>query len=83
MEIEFKERTKVKAVIYGKECMLTKPTVGQVEVMQAEVAKDEGNSMQIMKKFALEMGLPVDVANSMELDHFIQLIEQLTGQKKK
>lgn len=83
MEIEIKERTKVRAMIYGKEIMMTKPTVGQVEVMQDAVAKDEKNSIKIMKQFALEMGLPIEVGNSMELDHFVQLIEQLTGQKKK
>lgn len=83
MQIEIKERTKVTAKIYGRDLSLTKPTVGQIEAMQEKIANDKNKSMVVMKEFALGLGLPADVANGMEVEHFQQLIEELCGTKKK
>lgn len=86
MDIEIKERTKVKALIYGKTVELSKPTVGQIEKMQTEMksAKDTGVSeMTVMKNFASTIGLPVDVCDTLEVDQFLELVEKLTATKKK
>lgn len=83
MQIEIKERTKVTAKIYGREYMLTKPTVGQIESMQEKIAADKTKSMAVMKEFAQNLGLPADIANGMEVEHFQTVIEELCGTKKK
>lgn len=83
MEIEFKERSKVKVNIYGKPFDLTKPTVGQVEAVQSEITKDGVNHIKVMSDFAQSLGLPSDVIAGMETEHFLELMERLTGQKKK
>lgn len=84
MEFEIKERTQVKAVIYGRTLMLRKPTIGQIEWLQSEMAKGEQKqNVAIMKKFGVELGVPAEVCDTLELDHFVELIETLTGGKKK
>jgi hypothetical protein len=83
--IEIKEKTKVKASIYGREVQLSKPTVGQVERLQDELSSqpDARKHVSTMKKFAIDLGLPADVADSLELDHFLAIVEELSSVKKK
>lgn len=83
MEIEFKERSTVKANIYGQAITLKKPEVGQIEAMQAEMSADGAKPVLVMKKFVEKLGLPLDIADKMELDHFQSLVEALCGTKKK
>jgi hypothetical protein len=80
---EIKEKSKLKVSIYGREFELAKPTYGQSQNLQVRL-KDEGQekSMQIMKEFVIGLGLPEDCINEMELDHFLQLIEHISGVKK-
>lgn len=85
MDIEIKERTKVKASIYGKDYLLSKPTVGQIEDMQAQAEKEESSDKKsaLMRKWVSGLGLPEAVSSEMEIDHFLQVVEVLTGTKKK
>lgn len=86
MDIEIKERTKVKALIYGKEILLSKPTVGQIEKMQMEMksAAEKGlTEVTVMKNFAATIGLPTEVCEQLEVDQFLELVEKLTATKKK
>lgn len=83
MEIEFKARTKVPVMIYGRSFELTKPTVGQIEAVQGEITKEGVNQIKVMSTFAQNLGLPADVIAGMETEHFLELMERLTGQKKK
>lgn len=82
--IEIEGRSKIKAKIYGKELNLTKPTVGQVEELQTLIEKTEQKAqVGVMRKWAGQLGLPEDFAKEMEVEHFIEVIENLTGVKKK
>lgn len=83
MDFEIKERTKITAKIYGQEFPVTKPLVGQVEALQDELKKDGANPVKIMSEFGQKLGLPKDVIDKMEADHFMALMDFLTGQKKK
>lgn len=80
---EIKEKSKLKVNIYGQEFEISKPTYGQSSNLQVRL-KDEGaeKSMQIMKEFVMALGLPENVIDGMELDHFLQLIEHISGVKK-
>jgi hypothetical protein len=84
MNLEIKERSKVEAVIYGQKVTLKKPTIGQIERLQADMKSTEGKeNIAVMKKFGTELGLPLDMCDSLEVDHFLELIEHLTASKKK
>lgn len=80
---EIKEKSKVKVSIYGQEYEISKPTYGQSQKLQ-ESLKDQGNekSMKIMKDFVTSLGLPEECIDGMELEHFLQLIEFISGVKK-
>lgn len=80
---EIKEKSKVKVKIYGHEYELTKPTYGQSQRLQ-ESLKDQGSekSMVIMREFVQGLGLPSECIDDMELDHFLELIEFISGVKK-
>lgn len=80
---EIKEKSKVKVNIYGHEYELTKPTYGQSQRLQNEL-KDAGSdkAMQVMKEFMIGLGLSEECIDGMELDHFLQLIEFISGVKK-
>ena len=79
------ERSKVRVRLYGKEYDLTKPTIGEVDSLQEQIddAKgDESKQYKLMKVWMGNRGLSEDVINSLEVDHFIELCEFLTGKKK-
>ncbi len=80
---EIKEKSKVKVNIYGHEYELTKPTYGQSQRLQARL-KDEGQekSFDIMKEFIISLGLPEACIDNLELDHFFQLVDHISGVKK-
>lgn len=77
------EKSKIKLSIYGSEYEISKPTYGQTQNLQ-ERLKTEGEkeSMKIMRDFVISLGLPEDVLNNLELDHFLALIEHISGAKK-
>ena len=82
--IEIADKTKVKAKIYGQEFTLTKPTVAQVEDLQSNVQKISGpEQIRAMRKWAAGLGLPEDFSADMEVEHFVQVVEGLSGIKKK
>lgn len=81
---EIKEKTKLKLSIYGQEYEISKPTYGQTSLLQEKLKGDgEKNSMSVMKEFVSELGLPTEVIDAMELDHFLALVEHISGSKKK
>lgn len=80
---EIKEPEKVKAKIYGQEIELTKPTVEMIENMELETDKmTNKEKLAWAKQWAVSMGLPIDLANKLQIDHFNMLLEHLTGTKK-
>jgi len=84
MNIDIPAKTKVKATIYGRSFDLSKPTVSQIEKLQASMkGVDEKDSVGIMKKWTADLGLPIDFADTMEVDHFLQVVETICGTKKK
>lgn len=81
---EIKEKTKLKLSIYGVEYEISKPTYGQTAELQDKL-KNEGekSSMLIMKQFVVDLGLPEKSVDDLELDHFLALVEHISGTKKK
>jgi hypothetical protein len=84
MVFEIKERSKVDADIYGTKVALSRPTIRQIEQLQKDMSDAEASTrVTRMKEFGVGLGLTPEMCDSMEMDHFIQLIEHLTGQSKK
>lgn len=77
--LEFK-RSEIIARIYGEDYKLTKPQLHEVE----EIAKSKkGSDIEKLTTFLVQRGLPVDVVKTMEMDHILELIDYLSGSKKK
>lgn len=85
MSFTLEKKSAEKVNIYGKEYSLTKPTVRQTEKLQEDIKnskEDESASFKLMKKWVEDLGLPGEVIMDMELDHFVKLVEHLSGSKK-
>ena len=84
MEISIPTPAKRKANIYGREVELSDPTVDQI-ILFTEATDGLSPSKQIplMKKLAVDIGVPEDIAGAMRFSDFTALIEQLTTSKKK
>lgn len=83
MDIEIKERTKLKAKIFGKELEVSKPSVGQVEALQAELAKEDAKPLAVMRSFIETLGVSRELLDQLDIDQFQFLVEQLSAPKKK
>lgn len=80
---EIKAKEVIKASIYGEIYELKKPTYGMVEKLNAEMSgKELQDQMRLMRGFVAELGLPDEVIEGMELEHFNALVGHITGAKK-
>jgi hypothetical protein len=84
VELVFKERGVVKVSIYGEVFSLRKPTMKDVEKLAGlSKGKDEVESQEVVKKFLNDLGLPFETLESMDFDHYLELVQGLTAPKKK
>lgn len=83
--LEIQARTKIPAKIYGKEFQLTRPTVKEIELLQEETEKtlSDKDKTKVLCKWISNLGLPLDVIEEMELGHLLEVVEFVTGTKKK
>lgn len=83
MDFEIKEKSKVKVKIYGQEYALTKPTLGQIELMQDEMeSQDAKKSITMLKNFLDSLGFPKADLAKLEVQHITKLVEFLCDSKK-
>lgn len=76
-------KRELKADIYGKEVTISFPTVKQVQEYSLKVNKQgEEEAAELLLGFLANLGLPKDVAESMESEHLQQLVENLMPAKK-
>lgn len=82
-DFNFDKKTVYKVGIYGKDYEIRKPTVREAEQMRKAVkgAGDEPE-LAIFSKFLAHLGLPEEVCENMEMDHFVKLTEYLLSGKK-
>lgn len=78
------ERNTTRVKIYGKEYVLTRPTVRQAEEIGKAVKKieDDTESVGILIEAFESFGLPKDVSYDMQEDHFVTLVKSFLGKKK-
>jgi hypothetical protein len=83
-DFEVKQKTKIKISIYDQEFSLSKPTVGQAESLASFAdLKDNSEALKRTIEFMELMGLPKDISESMELEHFTALVEFVVSKVKK
>ncbi len=78
--LEFK-KTVLKINLYGDSVEVRFPTVGEIKRFEESEKKSEA-SIEVMVEFLDSLGLPKEKTNDMEIEHFTQIIEKLTNQKK-
>lgn len=74
---ELNELPKQKVKIYGKEYDVTKPTVRQLKIVQTKLTGEA--SSEEMIKFISDLGVPLDIVESLPAEHFKLLVEHLVG----
>lgn len=80
--LEFK-KTELEVNIYGTVRKLRRPTVLESQEYAKLAAKgDEAKTTEGLMDLLRTCGLPTEVAEAMEPDHLIQLIEALMPKKK-
>ena len=86
MQFELKQRSKVTLEIYGQSYEVSRPTIGLAKRMQEEIAlvRSEGGdrNLALLIQFLSDLGLPAEVSESLEIDHFNQVVEFLLTPKK-
>lgn len=81
MKLEFKRR-ELEINLYGKLVKMSFPNVSQFKKYQDELGKSE-NEVEIMLNFLTELGLDRKDIDDMEPEHLRQIIEVISGSKKK
>lgn len=77
---EFK-KTEFKFKFDGKEYAVKKPTLKQIEELQRE--SEDTTSLSKTIGLLSDLGLPKEVAYEMEVDHIVQIVDYVSGAKKK
>jgi len=85
MDFVIEKKAVVKVKIYDRELDIKKPTVGMIESLNAQMKAvvDDGEKFKIMRSFLVQLGLPEEVLNEMQMDHYLELVEFLSAPKKK
>ncbi len=85
MDFQIEPSAKIKARIYGESVELSHPTVGMVEAFEEQRASmnNDKDKMVLMKGFLVQLGMPHDLINRMEVHHYTDLIEKILTPKKK
>lgn len=84
LAFEVSKKTVYKVKIYEQVYEIRKPVVKDASVLSSfkEESSDEKKLEKTMDLLA-SLGLPKDVSQSMEIDHFTQLVQKLFGELKK
>lgn len=85
MEFKLEARAKTTIDIYGSQYEVSKPRVGQIDLLNEDLKKvsNDSDKIKVMIHFIASLGIPEDVVTNLEMDHFTELCEYLASSKKK
>lgn len=84
MELVIPDKKKAKITIYGVPYEVMKPTVSLMEEFTYGLdAMDDKAKFKKSKELVSKLGIPMDVLDGLEIDHFSMIMEFLTSQVKK
>lgn len=81
MVFEINKKPKVTVKIYEQVYELSRPTMAMADAFEA-AAQDPKDSYKKLMGFVCELGLPVDVAQQMEVEDFQNLFTHMMPKKK-
>ena len=79
-------RVKIEIKLDGQTYSMRMPTYKETIKHQVEskaIANDEVKSSEHLMKYLSELGLPIEVCESLELDHLEKILDFILGAKKK
>ncbi len=84
MQFKREQKTKVKVDLYGTEYEMRMPSVLEREelIKQIDDATKASQLYSLQKDFVCSLGLPLEVINEMEDDHFNELAKVFLTPKK-
>lgn len=84
MELVIPEKKKAKITIYGTTYEVIKPTVSLMEEFSDGIdSVPDKEKFKRSKELVSKLGIPLDVLDGLEVDHFTMIMEFLTSQVKK
>jgi hypothetical protein len=84
VELVIPDKKKAKITIYGVSYDVMKPTVSLMEQFTYGMdSVDDKEKFKRSKELVSKLGIPMDVLDSLEIDHFTMIMEFLTSQVKK
>lgn len=81
-EFEVKPKKPNVVKIKGQSYQVRRPTIGEIETTDEAIRTSKGDSLKIMKKHMIELGLTEDAVKSLDLEDFMELFQFLSGAKK-
>lgn len=77
------EKTKAEIDVYGEKVILSLPSVEAWERYQKRMKDGKVSEFKAAIDFIIEAGMSKNIANQLELPHIREVIEFLSGVKKK
>jgi hypothetical protein len=82
-EIHLKPSGGIRILLEGSECILKKPTLADIEMLQAfQSGEVKGNPITAQIGFLVGLGMPESMAKSLELDMLEALLNAIVPEKK-
>jgi len=82
--MKFQTKQPLAVEIDGQPFSVQIPNVGHIEEMMADTKKmDEAERLSYLRVWLGKLGLPLDVSGKLYVEQLTELMEQLTGAKKK
>lgn len=81
------KRSKLTYDIYGTAVEIDKPKYGRLKQLEAQLKAlpEEGRGQEAEKvivEFMKELGIPGDLLMEMEMEHILEIADDITGKKK-
>jgi hypothetical protein len=76
------EKEVFKAEIFGKEYVLTYPSLGDQEIFISDLADVDKSELEVIYSFYEKAGIPMNVCKQLQKPHLKAIGEALHGEKK-
>lgn len=83
-EFNIEKKETLTVGLYGETYKLSRPTVKQQIKFERSLSKtDKDLELSLIIEYVKNLGMPQDVLDEMQADHFVKLLEYIGGKGKK
>lgn len=87
-KLKIEARTQLEIEIYGRVFNITRPSLAQVEAVYEKLSAlaqvdDKLSASDVWRQFFGDLGMDVEFLKGLEKEHMLDLIDFVTGSKKK